>query len=102
MPTVIPELVDHRDEVIALSQRFAVSSLAVFGSAVTGAFDPDRSDVDFLVELDPPAGVSRFDAYFGLKGGCTPARCRAAADCRQRVEQVVYSRRRHFAPVACV
>lgn len=29
--------------------------------------EPHKSDVDFLVELDPPMGMSRFDAYFGPK-----------------------------------
>jgi len=35
--------------------------LAVFGSAVTEAFDPDRSDVDFLVEASVER--SRRDLY---------------------------------------
>lgn len=51
----------------ALCRRFGVRRLVVFGSAVSGGFDPVRSDVDFLVELEPPAGMGRFDAYFGLK-----------------------------------
>jgi predicted nucleotidyltransferase len=42
------------------------SRLAVFGSAATEAFDPDRSDADFLVEFEPGTS-NRFDAYFGLK-----------------------------------
>lgn len=41
--------------------------LTVFGSAVTGSFDPDRSDVDFLVEFGDDMPMSSFDAYFGLK-----------------------------------
>ena len=39
--------------------------LAVFGSAVTGDFDPERSDVDFLVEFTEPENA--FTAYFALK-----------------------------------
>ena len=50
-----------------LCQRYGVVRLDVFGSAVGGGFDAARSDVDFLVELDPPPGRSRFDAYFGLE-----------------------------------
>lgn len=34
---------------------------------MSGEFDATRSDIDFLVELDPPSGMSRFDAFFGLK-----------------------------------
>lgn len=66
---MIGELTRHRAEVAALCRRFGVLRLDVFGSAATGDFDPTRSDVDFLVELDPPEGLSRFDAYFGLKEG---------------------------------
>ena len=66
---MIPVLTEHQDEVVALCQQFGVRRLDVFGSATTGAFDSARSDVDFLVELGPPAGTSRFDAFFGLKDG---------------------------------
>lgn len=64
---MIDLLVHHRPEIVALCRRFGVSRLDVFGSAASGVFDPDTSDLDFLVELDPPAGMSRFDAHFGLK-----------------------------------
>jgi hypothetical protein len=64
---VIAALDEHQDEVVALCRRFGVRHLDVFGSAVSGEFDPTRSDVDFLVELEPPEGMSRFDAFFGLK-----------------------------------
>lgn len=64
---MIAVLDEHRDEVIALCRRFGVRRLEVFGSAVSGEFDSTRSDVDFLVELDPPGGMSRFEAFFGLK-----------------------------------
>lgn len=56
---------DHH-VIAAVCKRFGVRRLSVFGSAVTGDFAPDRSDVDFLVEFDTDLG-SRFDAYFGLK-----------------------------------
>jgi predicted nucleotidyltransferase len=36
-----------------LCRRFGVRRLEVFGSAATGAFDPARSDLDFLVEFLP-------------------------------------------------
>jgi predicted nucleotidyltransferase len=65
--SVIAELEAHRDELVELCRRFGVRPLDVFGSAAVGEFDPARSDVDFLVELEPPAGTSRFEAFFGLK-----------------------------------
>lgn len=61
---MISELTEHRDEVVALCRRFGVRRLDVFGSATSGEFDPGRSDIDFLVELEPPEGTSRFDAFF--------------------------------------
>jgi uncharacterized protein len=54
------------ETIAALCRRFGVRRLSVFGSAATEAFDPERSDVDFLVEFDPDAD-GLFDAYFGLK-----------------------------------
>lgn len=64
---MLAELTDRHDAIVELCRRFRVTSLAVFGSASRGEFDPSRSDVDFLIELSPPDGISRFDAYFGLK-----------------------------------
>lgn len=66
---MIAELQQHRDEVVALCRRFGVRRLDVFGSATGDEFDPAGSDIDFLVELEPPEGTNRFDAFFGLKEG---------------------------------
>jgi predicted nucleotidyltransferase len=40
-----------------------------FGSAVGESFDPESSDVDFLVEFDIRPGFDYFGTYFGLKEG---------------------------------
>jgi len=66
---MIAEFAEHQDEVVGLCQQFGVRRLDVFGSATSRDFDSARSDIDFLVELEPPAGTSRFDAFFGLKEG---------------------------------
>ena len=42
---------DNREAIVALCERYGVRRLSVFGSAVTGTFDPATSDVDFLVDL---------------------------------------------------
>jgi hypothetical protein len=56
----------HLAEIPDLCRRFGVARLELFGSAAGEAFDPLRSDLDFLVEFD--ADSSRlFDRYFGLK-----------------------------------
>lgn len=45
--------------IAAVCKRFGVRRLAVFGSAVTGDFAPDRSDVDVLVEFDTDLASTR-------------------------------------------
>jgi predicted nucleotidyltransferase len=56
----------HIAELRELCRRFGVAQLELFGSATTAAFDPERSDLDFLVEFDAnPADL--FKRYFGLK-----------------------------------
>jgi len=42
------------------------AQLELFGSATTGAFDPQTSDLDFLVEFNPDREDSLFHRYFGL------------------------------------
>jgi hypothetical protein len=64
---MIAELSERRAEVVELCRQFGVRRLDVFGPASTGEVDPAHSDIDFLVELEPPDGTSRFDAFFGLK-----------------------------------
>ncbi|MCA9879636.1 MAG: nucleotidyltransferase domain-containing protein [Thermomicrobiales bacterium] len=50
----LPEIVAaHLDELRALCREFGVTRLEVFGSVVTSRFDPETSDVDFLVEYPP-------------------------------------------------
>ena len=50
---MIPLIEEHLEEIAALCREFGVARLEVFGTAATGAFDPERSDVDFLVEYAP-------------------------------------------------
>jgi predicted nucleotidyltransferase len=47
---VIPEIMANIDAIRALCREYGVARLDVFGSATTDAFDPDRSDIDFLVD----------------------------------------------------
>jgi predicted nucleotidyltransferase len=54
-------------EIADLCRRYHVRRLDVFGSAASGDFDDDRSDVDFVVEFDGDAAAKALDAYFGLK-----------------------------------
>ena len=64
-----PAIAQHVDGLIALCHQYHVTRLEVFGSATTDAFDPDRSDVDLLVEFDvnAPASLGGLKQYFGFK-----------------------------------
>jgi uncharacterized protein len=55
-----------RPELIELCRRHKVRKLELFGSAVGDRFNPETSDLDFLVDFDsnPPAESAR--CYFGL------------------------------------
>ncbi len=51
-----PLIAERRSEIADICRRFGVRRLAVFGSAARGKdFDPERSDVDFLVAFEPAA-----------------------------------------------
>jgi predicted nucleotidyltransferase len=65
---MIDEIALHREELRDLCRRYHVLRLDLTGSAARDDFDPERSDVDFLVEFDRthPEAMS-FDTYFGLK-----------------------------------
>ena len=43
----------RRGALADLCRRYGVRRLELFGSAATDAFDPSRSDLDFLVEFLP-------------------------------------------------
>lgn len=50
-----------------LCERYNVSTLDVFGSATTGRFDEERSDIDLVVEFPPfPEPAGRANAFFAL------------------------------------
>ena len=61
------EIVDRNLPAITeLCRRFGVRRLDLFGSAATGRFDPERSDLDFLVEFGEPRTYGLKGTYFQL------------------------------------
>ena len=64
--TIIPAIEQTRPAVADLCRRFGVQSLELFGSAADGRFDPECSDIDFLVAFDEGDSGSLFHRYFGL------------------------------------
>ena len=61
-----PSIEEHRAELVELCRRHHVLRLSLFGSATRDDFDPQRSDLDFLVDFEslPPGQYA--DAFFGL------------------------------------
>ena len=55
-----------RDSLADLCRRHCVHRLSLFGSATGTAFDPERSDLDFVVEFDELTPPEYAEAYFGL------------------------------------
>lgn len=49
-----------RTELAEVCQRYRVTKLSLFGSSLREDFDPQRSDVDLLVEFAPDANKSLF------------------------------------------
>ena len=65
---MIDEIQLLREELETLCRHFHVRRLDLFGSAARGDFDPEHSDIDFLVEFDRghPEALA-FNTYFELK-----------------------------------
>jgi predicted nucleotidyltransferase len=56
-----------REALDAICRAYGVSRLELFGSAPRGHdFDPQSSDIDFLVVFHPVASVSAIKQFFGL------------------------------------
>lgn len=69
--TVIhPEVEKHIPAIRALCREFGISRLEIFGSAVTDEFDPERSDVDFIVTLPEGFDYGPWGSrYFSIEEG---------------------------------
>lgn len=55
---MLPALIaEHADAIDRLCRDHNVRRLEVFGSAVTGQWDPQRSDLDFIVDFEGTVGL---------------------------------------------
>lgn len=64
-----PLVEQHRAAIAKLCRHYHGRRLEVFGSAARGVdFDPQRSDVDLLVEFDGTEGGPTMKAFFALRG----------------------------------
>ena len=64
MPTL---LADRIDELAELCRRYRVLRLDLFGSGATENFDPQTSDLDFLVTFESEAQVGYTEPFFQLQ-----------------------------------
>lgn len=70
MAGIAPVVAERAGELERLCRRHRVQRLDLFGSAATGAYRSDESDLDFLVEFKPTDSHRVYaDAYFGLLEG---------------------------------
>ena len=60
-------ITDNKDKIIELCQTYHVLRLSVFGSAVRDDFNPETSDVDMLVEFEPPGTFRYAKNFFTLQ-----------------------------------
>ena len=58
---------ERRVEVAEICRRYGVRRLDLFGSATATGFDPEASDLDFVVSFQRRNPPELFDRYFGLK-----------------------------------
>jgi uncharacterized protein len=63
---VIALIEQNRDPLAKLCRQFRVERLELFGSAAKGTFQPDCSDVDFLVTFADARPGTYADRYLGL------------------------------------
>jgi uncharacterized protein len=64
---MIPLIAEKRAELEALCARYRVRRLELFGSATGDRFDPESSDLDFLVVFNDLEPGEHFSFYFGLE-----------------------------------
>lgn len=63
---MIPLVAERTGELEQICLRHGVESLALFGSAATARHDPEKSDLDFVVEFRKMEPGEYASAYFGL------------------------------------
>lgn len=59
-----PVIAKHQVELERLCREYGVERLELFGSAVTGDFDPEHSDLDFLIEFQSGVDLGPWMKHF--------------------------------------
>ena len=63
----LPVIRGYQSELAQLCLKFHVRRLELFGSAVSGEFNSEFSDLDFLVEFESLPEGEYADTFFGFK-----------------------------------
>jgi predicted nucleotidyltransferase len=66
---MVSTISEKQSELASLCQQYGVQRLELFGSAATAdRFDPDRSDLDFIVEFLPGQSMGPWlEHYFNFR-----------------------------------
>jgi predicted nucleotidyltransferase len=59
-------IADKKEDLQLLCGKHKVERLYLFGSALTKRFDPERSDLDFLVQMEPLSPLERGEHLMAL------------------------------------
>ncbi len=60
------EILKQKKDFKAICQQHRVKYLYAFGSSTSDGFDPGRSDIDLLVEIDDPDPIERGEKLISL------------------------------------
>ncbi|MGI4759009.1 MAG: nucleotidyltransferase family protein [Janthinobacterium lividum] len=61
------EIEQRREQIAEICREHGVARLLVFGSVLRDDFNPETSDIDFLVEFLPSTGGVSLDAFLQLR-----------------------------------
>ena len=79
-----PIITENRDKIIELCRQHHVRRLSVFGSVTRDDFDPERSDVDLLVEFEELPYPDSVDNYWEMRDKLTSLFARPVDLVRER------------------
>ena len=66
-PTLAPFIQTRIEALRDICRRRHVRCLDAFGAVTNGKFDPETSDIEFLIDILPLPTGQRFTTYFALK-----------------------------------
>ena len=63
----LPKIIEENlDKIIEICHKFGVKKIYAFGSVITNRFDPEKSDLDFVVEMEEMPPLIRGEKLIAL------------------------------------